>query len=129
MFLNALFTRLHLRRPPSPKGEGEFKPLSTLVSRVRSDVASQTLRIMKITAFILLIGCMAASATGLSQKLTLSLKEVSMQKLFKEIKKQTGYDFWYENRLLDKANKVSVEVKDLSLDETLQLVFRDQPLS
>lgn len=87
------------------------------------------LRVMKLTAIILLSACMAASAKGLSQRITLSVKDAPLEKVFKEIQKQSGYAFVYFNDDLANTNKVNIDVKDVALDEVLRLCIRNQPLS
>lgn len=84
---------------------------------------------MRLTAMLLLSACLMASARGTSQTVTLSAKEASLEKVFKEIKKQTGYDFWYESKFLENTKKVSVELRGASLEQTLQICFKDQPLT
>jgi TonB-dependent starch-binding outer membrane protein SusC len=90
---------------------------------------TKTLRIMKITAVILLSACLAASANGHSQKVTLNLKDAPLEKVFNEIKKQTGYDFVYKSEVLERAGKVTVSVQNASLQQVLDLCFKDQPLT
>ncbi len=90
--------------------------------------AAQIFRIVKLCTFILLAGCMHAYATGYGQKITLSEKDVPLTKVFKEIKKQTGYQFLYISEQLQQANKVTIAIKDASLEEVLEYCFREQPL-
>ncbi|WP_165501818.1 SusC/RagA family TonB-linked outer membrane protein [Pedobacter frigiditerrae] len=52
-----------------------------------------------------------------------------METAFREIKKQSGYGFWYEKDVLKGVAKVSVSVKDGSLKQVLDLCFKDRPLS
>lgn len=84
---------------------------------------------MKITAIILFSACLTASANGYSQKVTLSEKNAPIERVFKEIKKQTGYSFFYNKALLEKALKVTIVVKNASLQVALDICFKDQPLS
>lgn len=95
---------------------------------VRQNSGLKALLIMKLTAFFLLAICLNVHAKGYSQNVTLSQKEATLDKVFKEIKKQTGYTFAYTKALLQKANKVSVSINNLPLDKALELCFRDQPL-
>jgi TonB-linked SusC/RagA family outer membrane protein len=78
-----------------------------------------TLRIMKLTAIILLSACLTASAKGFSQTITLSEKNAPLEKVFKEIKKQTGYNFLYTLEQLDQAGKVNVELRNATLQQAL----------
>ncbi|MHA4810957.1 TonB-dependent receptor [Flavitalea flava] len=82
---------------------------------------------MKLTAFFLLVACLQVSASGFSQKINLSLREVPLEKVFSEIQKQSGYSFWYKTRQLEKAAKVSLDLKNASLEEALKKCFENQP--
>ncbi|HTH31270.1 MAG TPA: TonB-dependent receptor plug domain-containing protein, partial [Lacibacter sp.] len=84
---------------------------------------------MKMTTFILLIVCMNVSARTDAQTVTLSLQQAPLEKVFSEIKKQTGYSFVYNNSLMEKASKVTVNVKGASLEYVLVKCFENQPLS
>lgn len=85
-------------------------------------------RAMKLTAILLLAVCLHSSATGFSQNISLSVRNTPLEKVFKEIRKQTGYSFFYKNTLLRQAPKVNLSVKDASLQETLDLCFADLPV-
>ena len=88
-----------------------------------------TLLIMKFTAILMFIACLQASAKTNAQTITLSGKNVPLEKVFREIKKQSGYDFWYENKLLRKAKNVDLKLNNLAIEMALELCFRDQPLT
>ena len=95
----------------------------------RLGLTKKLVLIMNLTAILLLCGSLTLSAAGFSQKVTLSAKEVKLEKVFKEIKKQTGYGFLYTFELLDKAKPVTLSVKDAELEDVLALVFDQQPLT
>jgi TonB-linked SusC/RagA family outer membrane protein len=90
---------------------------------------TQTMRVMKLTAFILIAICMQVSADSLSQTVTLSAKDAPLEKVIKTIRKQTGYSFFYNADWLEKAKTVTLQVKDMAIGEALGMVFRDQPVS
>lgn len=89
----------------------------------------QTLLIMKLTAILLLFGLLQVSAKTFSQtNITLSVKDMPLEKVFAEIKKQSGYDFFYDNTIMDVAKKVTVKVKDATIEEAVRECLKDQPL-
>jgi len=90
---------------------------------------TKTLLIMNFTAILLTVTCLQLSATGLAQNITLSEKNVPLQKVFRSIEGQTGYVFFFNYAWLRHARKVNVETKNASLMEALELCFRDQPLT
>ena len=89
---------------------------------------TKTLLIMKFTAIILLSACLTASANGYSQ-ITLSEKNAPLQKVFKEIQKQSGYDFFYTYELLHQAGTVTVKVSNVSLETALKESLKDKDLT
>ncbi|RPE12377.1 SusC/RagA family TonB-linked outer membrane protein [Chitinophaga lutea] len=89
---------------------------------------TKKMRIMKITAILLLTVCMGVSAKSISQTVTLSEKSAPLDKVFREIKKQTGYTFVYTAKQLAKAAPVTVNIRNGNIRAALDLCFRDQPL-
>jgi TonB-linked SusC/RagA family outer membrane protein len=83
----------------------------------------------KVLGISLFITCLNLNAYSSAQIVTLNSKEVTLQKVFREIYRQTGYQFFYEDALLDKAGKVNLSVKGKTIEETLSQVFMNLPLS
>ncbi|MEI6946438.1 TonB-dependent receptor [Paraflavisolibacter sp. H34] len=83
---------------------------------------------MKLTAIFLLVVCLNAAASGFAQKVSLSEKNAPLEKIFREIKRQTGYTFVYRETLLQKARKVTVSLQNASLEQVLNACLHDQPL-
>src|SRR5687768_9865839 len=94
----------------------------------RNKMLAQTLRVMKLTAILLMVIALQVSASGHAQKLTLDLRNVSLEKVFKDIRKQTGFVFFYEKSILQKTAKISVQVKDVTIEEALKKCLQDQQL-
>ena len=84
---------------------------------------------MRILALVLLAVCLHASVISLGQKVTLSERNAPLKKIFKSLKQQTGYVFFYNSSLLDRAHPVTMSVRDQELRTVLEECFRDQPLS
>ena len=84
---------------------------------------------MKFTAILLLVFCLEATARVNSQTITYSAKNASLEKLLSVIKKQSGYVFFYTYSSLRESKPVSIDVKDASLQQVLDLCFKDQPLT
>lgn len=84
---------------------------------------------MKLTAIILLTASLQLCARGVSQTLTISLKNASLEKVFSEIQKQAGYSFFYEDGLLKNARHVDVSVVKASIVQVLDLCFVNQPFT
>ncbi|MES2775172.1 MAG: SusC/RagA family TonB-linked outer membrane protein [Bacteroidota bacterium] len=84
---------------------------------------------MRRSGFLLLLFCLLMAKQGLSQGVTLSLKNVTLEKVFDEIKKQTAYSFVYSKTVLAKAKPVDVNVTNASIDRVLSICFKDQSLT
>lgn len=89
----------------------------------------KTFLVMRLTAMLLLAGCLQVSASGNAQKVSINRENASLKKVFTDIKKQTGYLFFYNSRLLENAVPVTLSVKDAEMREVLELCFKDQPLT
>jgi TonB-linked SusC/RagA family outer membrane protein len=84
---------------------------------------------MKLTTILLLVGALHLSAATFSQTVTLSRRKTSLKQVFKEIKKQTGYFFFYKGQLLQDKPDVTVEFVKASLIDALNASLKDQNLS
>jgi len=89
---------------------------------------TKTLLIMKFIVILIFGACLQVGAKGYSQKITLSLTNVSLKKVFKEIENQSVYQFFYKDKLLKQAGNVNVNVTGASVEEVLDLCFKDYPL-
>ncbi len=84
---------------------------------------------MKLTAILLFAACLQVNATGYSQEITLSQNNVSLKKVFKEIESQSGYQFFYKDRLIRNAENVNINVNRASVKDVLDLCLKGKPLS
>lgn len=89
----------------------------------------KTMLIMKLTFAFILAACLQVSAKSYSQTVTISLKNASLQKLFTLVHKQTGYNFFYQDEWLSQTKKISIDVKDATLQDVLNASFQGQPLT
>ncbi|NJI74034.1 SusC/RagA family TonB-linked outer membrane protein [Sphingobacterium kitahiroshimense] len=85
--------------------------------------------VMRITTFLLLIGCVHASANTYGQKVTLSERNVSLEQVISLLKQQTGYDFLYGADLHTDSRKVTIEAKNQEFSLVLNRLFGDESFS
>lgn len=95
----------------------------------KTGVFTKTVRIMQLITIFILAAFLQVSAAGYSQKVTLNKNNIPLQKVFEEIRKQTGYDFFYADEVLQASRNVSVNVKKGSIEEVLDLCFQNQQLA
>ncbi|MBW7889436.1 MAG: TonB-dependent receptor [Chitinophagaceae bacterium] len=84
---------------------------------------------MKLFTFLLMIACLTTHGNGFSQQVNLSGRNVELEKIFKDINRQTGYTFVYTESLLKKAKRVTISINNASLEEALDACLKNQPLS
>jgi TonB-linked SusC/RagA family outer membrane protein len=101
----------------------------TRIAIGKSGAFTKTLLIMKLTAILLLTLCLGASAGGRAQEVTLNENNVSLKRLFEEMRKQTGYFFFYDLKEIRTSRPVTIAVRNTGLREALDLCFKDQPLT
>lgn len=65
---------------------------------------------------------------GVFQTVSLNFKDAPLQKIFTDIRKQTGYSFAYSESDLLKARPVTVNITNTGLIDALTIVFKEQPL-
>lgn len=84
---------------------------------------------MKLTILLMTVALLQVNAGAFSQKVTIKGKNLTLKEVFSTIRKQTGYNFFYSYASLQKAKRVTLDVKDEALTEVLSLCFAGQPLS
>lgn len=84
---------------------------------------------MKLTVLLMTIAILQVHAAGFAQTVTLAHRNAPLDKVFSDIRKQTGYTFLYTDEQLLHAKDISVQAKNLPLKDALDLCFRNQPLT
>src|SRR5579871_5575738 len=59
-------------------------------------ILAKTVLVMKLTIILLIAGCLQVSAKGYGQKITISGKDLPLEKVFSMVRNQTGYVFFYD---------------------------------
>lgn len=84
---------------------------------------------INITCFLLIATFLQVSLASNAQNISLSRKGITLSQVFKEIKKQSGYDFVYKYDLLKKGTSIDIDVKDQPLRTVLEECFENQPFT
>lgn len=84
---------------------------------------------MKLTLILLIAAMMHVNAAGYAQKITLINDNVPLTEVLKQIRKQSGYSFIYNQKSLKSAKNVSLNITDVDINEALKLCFRGQPFT
>lgn len=84
---------------------------------------------MKLTAIFILASLVTVSAKTFSQGIKIHQNQISVDKVLKLIKKQSGYSYLFEDDVVSRTIKLDVDVDNASVEETLNRCFKDQPLT
>jgi TonB-linked SusC/RagA family outer membrane protein len=84
---------------------------------------------MKLSSFFLLAFCLQVSAHADSQTITLYGRNMSLEKVFSAIKKQTGFIVFCNKELLANAKPVTVDAENMPLNTFLNKALSEQALS
>lgn len=83
---------------------------------------------LKKPSIFLLLFTFPFSFTGWSQSISLNMDNVSIEKAFIQIEKQSEYSFVYTREQIKLAQPVTVHLRNITLKEALNACFREQPL-
>jgi TonB-linked SusC/RagA family outer membrane protein len=83
---------------------------------------------MRLTTVFLIASLLQVSAATLGQKITMNQKNVPLKSLFKEIRKQSGYNFFYDGKVVTPEITSNVQVSNASIEETLANILAELPL-
>lgn len=84
---------------------------------------------MRLTTVILIASLMQISAATLGQRITIKQNRITLKSVFKEIRKQSGYDFYYEGGILSNNELKNVKLNNATVDEALSTVLKDLPFT
>lgn len=85
---------------------------------------------INLILFFLTIGLINVYASSsYAQKVTLSVEKATLKEVFSKIRKQTAYNFLYTNKLIEKSEAITVDLKQVSVEEALIECFKNQPIT
>jgi hypothetical protein len=84
---------------------------------------------MKLTILLMTTIFFQIAAKSVAQNITISEQNASLDKIFKELRIQSGYNFVYTAQTLEGVKKVNVKLRNVSLKEALEVCFEDQPIT
>jgi len=87
------------------------------------------LLIMRLTLLLLVVFVLEGRARGTAQTVTLSVTKMSIEKVCKEIEKQTGYYFVYTKDLNKGNHLITATILHANIEDALQQIFQGLPFS
>ncbi|MCD0489176.1 SusC/RagA family TonB-linked outer membrane protein [Pedobacter sp. MC2016-14] len=92
-------------------------------------VYSKLLLIMRLTTVLLIACLMQVKASTFAQQITLDRKNAPLESILKEIRTQSGYDFFYDGKILPKGKVVDINVKNAGINVVMKSVLSGLPLT
>ncbi|WP_295128911.1 SusC/RagA family TonB-linked outer membrane protein [uncultured Chitinophaga sp.] len=84
---------------------------------------------MKLTFLLLTVAILGVHASGRSQSVSLSGKDLPIKRVISAIEKQTGYVVFYNRDLLNDVKPITVDAHNMPLAEFLSTTLSSQPLN
>lgn len=84
---------------------------------------------MRLTTIVLLVTSLHVSAGVYSQKVNISAAAAPLEKVLDQIKRQTGYSFFWNDQLIAQSPAVTVQLKSATLAQALDACLRGLPLT
>jgi TonB-dependent starch-binding outer membrane protein SusC len=92
-------------------------------------LATKTILVMKLTLILLTATLCAAANESVSQSITFSARNATPQEIIAVVEQQAKYVFFYDKKILKDAKKISIEVKDMPVQNFLTIAFGNQPFT
>jgi len=102
--------------------------MDLVLNQIRRTDRRKLLMRVNLTVLILVTTFLQVSFGARGQLVTLNEKNTPLEKVFKEIRKQTGYDFFYDADLIKATRPISINVNKGSLKDVLDRCFANQAL-
>jgi TonB-linked SusC/RagA family outer membrane protein len=84
---------------------------------------------IKLVSVLVFLSIMNVCAAVRAQNISMSFKNAPLKTVIDEIKKQSGYQFWYNDSFLEKTKAVNLNLQHVTIQEALEQCFQDQPLT
>lgn len=85
--------------------------------------STKILLIMKLVVVLMIAFSVQISAKSFAQKVTLSLKDASLDEVLSDLHQQTGVLFLYSNKALKDIRGINIDIKKGTLQQTLDQCF------
>lgn len=86
--------------------------------------ARQLFLVMKLTALLITLSILSVSAKTLAQRVTLHQKNVPIDQVLNEIRKQTSFDIVYDENKIQAEGTVTIDVNNTQLSDVLTKLFK-----
>ncbi len=120
-FENNFFCRNQLKS--MIRNQGIQNSLDIASSRTKLNI------VIKLTIVFLLVSTLQVSAKKISERVTINRDNIDLSEVFKSIRHQTNYLFFFDKHLLQNARPVDIKLKNATIDEVMFACLKNQPFT
>lgn len=84
--------------------------------------------IMKLIALLIPLFVLKSYGTSIAQQVSIRVKEATLEEVIAKLKPQTAYKFYYDIDMVKKANPLTLDIANATLENALEKCFEGQPL-
>lgn len=96
---------------------------------VRPPLYPKILLIMRLTFVILLASLLQVSASTFGQRITISKKNTSLEAVLKEIRRQSGFDIYYDGKIISSTQQIDIRVENVTVDQAVSSAIKGLDLT
>ena len=104
------------------------KPKEAVVRKTIQPSLRRAIRTAKYLAFLLLILSLQVNARSYGQ-ISLHVESESLEKVLQQVKQQSGLAVVYQDQLMKRSKPVTLSVRNVTVQQALTLIFKDQDLT
>ena len=105
-----------------------YKIFTAIICGACSCFSPKFIRIMKLTIVLWVVALMQVSASTYAQKVTLNVRNASLDQVLNSLSQQSGYNFVYNSGMIKNAKPVSLNATNEPIKDVLEECFKNQPL-
>jgi len=106
-----------------------YKKFTELLFRWHLHAWSNLYLKMKLTAVLIVVAVIQLKAETFAQKVSINVHNAKLTEVIAQLRKQTDYDFLYNNDIIKHVRPVTIKMENADLREVLDRCFSGQPVS
>ena len=106
-----------------------YKKIPIRRFRTEYRLSNRFILMMKLIVFLTLLNIHSVVAIGYTQRITIASKQILLEDVFREIRKQSGYNIIVSTQLLNERQKIDLNLRNATVEEALDRSLEGQPLS
>lgn len=93
-----------------------------------SYASTKLIIIMKLIALLIPLFVLKSYGTSIAQQVSIQVKNATLEEVIARLRPQTPYKFYYDVDMIKKANPLTLDIVNTTLENALEKCFEGQPL-